>query len=183
MIKIILYIIITIITNTAFSATYNALISNNKFTIQEITEEVSPPSVIEPNFSNISSLNSIYGVTELNAIFLPLSNPITLGFLANNYGGFQFELPTPRTITSYKIRAYPDVESLNTNINNWTLEGSNDNSSWEVVDTVSAPNWFNSEIREFEVSSPGSYQFYKIIWTGGTYPYGIGITGFEITGY
>ena len=67
-------------------------------------------------------------------------------------GGFKFELAAAKTVTSYKIRAYPDVQSYSTNINNWTLEGSNDNTSWDVVDVVSSEaNWTNLEVRNFIV--------------------------------
>lgn len=164
------------------------VILNNKFdfNVTTTTQPQVPPEVIVPSaFANSSVINSYYGKSTLEAVLQDnFDTSGTLGYLAYNNGGFQFEFSTDKTITSYRIRSYPDVEAHDTNLNNWTLQGSNDNASWEILDTVtSESDWTNLEVREFIVDTPTAYTYYQIIWTNsGTYSYGVGFTGFEVTG-
>ena len=44
--------------------------------------------------------------------------------------------------------------------------GSNDNSSWTTVDTVTGQTgWTNYQTRYFKVDTPGSYRYYKLVVT------------------
>jgi hypothetical protein len=46
----------------------------------------------------------------------------------------------------------------------WTLQASNDSTSWTVIDTVSGESgWARWETRRFDVSSFGSYRYYKLV--------------------
>jgi hypothetical protein len=45
----------------------------------------------------------------------------------------------------------------------WTLEGSNDGSTWTVLDTqVNHQNWGDAEWREFEINNDNTYKYYQI---------------------
>ncbi|OKP89557.1 hypothetical protein A3844_06130 [Paenibacillus helianthi] len=55
---------------------------------------------------------------------------------------------------SYNLTAAPK---------NWTLEGSNDNSNWTVLDTqTNQQNWAVGERRVFKIATPASYRYYRI---------------------
>ena len=48
---------------------------------------------------------------------------------------------------------------------NFTLQGSNDDSNWETVDTRTGITWFvayDQEWKEFVVNTPGNYRYYKL---------------------
>ena len=46
----------------------------------------------------------------------------------------------------------------------WTLQGSNDNSTWDIVDSESNQiGWGQWETRTYAVSSPSIYRYYKLV--------------------
>lgn len=49
----------------------------------------------------------------------------------------------------------------------WTFEGSNDNSSWDVLDTVTeSTGWVgDEEVRAFVLASTGQYRYYRMVIT------------------
>lgn len=46
---------------------------------------------------------------------------------------------------------------------NWTFEGSNDGTSWTVLDTQkNQQDWFPTEVRSYEIENENSYKYYRI---------------------
>lgn len=74
----------------------------------------------------------------------------------------KIDLGSAKTVTTYKYTSYDGVNYPTA----WTLEGSNDDSAWTVLDTVSAGT-SGTDVLE-TVASPGSYRYYKFNFTGGT---------------
>lgn len=73
----------------------------------------------------------------------------------------QVELPANKTVTDYTItnRRGGGIASPNT----WTLMGSNDNSTWNTLHTVTNDtNVSAGAVRSFKVTTPGSYKYYRI---------------------
>lgn len=61
-------------------------------------------------------------------------------------------------ISSYSITSTGSLAPRN-----WTFQGSNDNSSWTTLHTVTGSiTWGSAETRNFTVSSPGIYKYYRL---------------------
>lgn len=70
-----------------------------------------------------------------------------------------------KTIKSYRIH---DANVTGFSLRSWTLEGSNDDSAWTVLDTrTDVTDWGTSSIAGplyhwYQVTSPGSYRYYRV---------------------
>jgi hypothetical protein len=89
--------------------------------------------------------------------------------LPNVFVTWQFST-APYVITSYRIKSQ-HFSTPNRSPDDFTLQGSNDNVAWTVVDTVvdestGGSAWGTDEWRSFVVDSPGSYSYYKLVITG-----------------
>lgn len=72
----------------------------------------------------------------------------------------QIDLGSPKVANSYEI---VEARELNRNPRDFTLEGSNDESSWDVLDTRSDIGWSTEgETQSFSISSPGAYRYYRL---------------------
>ena len=82
----------------------------------------------------------------------------------DNTAWLKRRLDTARRVTSYKILVGPNASGLGDgHPQTWTLQGSNDDSTWTTVDTVSSGQTFaNSEEKTFTVDTPGTYLYYKL---------------------
>ncbi len=75
------------------------------------------------------------------------------------YIGYQFI--SAKTITSYSLNGW--VNSAARAPLDWTFEGSNDGSSWTILDTRSGETgWGNFETRNYSISSPAAYTYYRV---------------------
>jgi len=71
-------------------------------------------------------------------------------------------LATAKVVAGYSIRARNDSYLIDSP-KAWTLEGSNNGTDWTVLDTQSGvTSWSMNERKEYEVSSPASYLFYRL---------------------
>ena len=71
-------------------------------------------------------------------------------------------LATAKVIAGYSIRARNDTYLIDSP-KDWTLEGSNDGTSWTVLDTQTGiTSWSMNERKEFTVASPASYLYYRL---------------------
>lgn len=69
------------------------------------------------------------------------------------------------TAKRYRITAGSSGASYGQSLDpmDWTLQGSNNGSTWTVLDTRSNESFGNrSEAREFRVADPGAYRYYKL---------------------
>ena len=82
------------------------------------------------------------------------TNSVTTGWLKYQFG-------TAKTIASYTITPYPGLTDRAPKT--WTLQGSNDNSSWTTLDTrTNYTSWTGGTPSSFTISSPASYTYYKL---------------------
>lgn len=89
-------------------------------------------------------------------------------------GLLQYSFPTgqAKTITHYRVEGYR-IGVPERSPKTWTFQGSNDNSTWTTLHTVSAATgWASGETRTYTIPSPASYLHYRMnitdIQRGGT---------------
>lgn len=70
-------------------------------------------------------------------------------------------------ITMHRYTLTVPAGNPNNNPDDWTLQGSNNGSSWTTIDTVTANVWSDDyETQEFVIDTPGSYSYYRLDITG-----------------
>ncbi|HSE44759.1 MAG TPA: discoidin domain-containing protein, partial [Gemmatimonadales bacterium] len=107
----------------------------------------------------LESGESAPNVTENLADGLTTTRWLTNG--DSGYVTYDFGSGNPKTIKRYRLTSASS--SAERDPMNWTLEGSNDNSSFTVLDTRSNEGFANrSETNEFRVTTTGSYRYYKL---------------------
>ena len=74
----------------------------------------------------------------------------------------KFDLGSPQVLTHYSIRTGTNSPSPVTSPTNWTVEGSNDNSSWTVLDTKSTTIFATKFIDTFATNNTTAYQYYRL---------------------
>lgn len=71
--------------------------------------------------------------------------------------GYKFD--SAKTVSRYTITAIDPAVGLP---KNFTFEGSNNGTSWNVLDTRTNQSWYSGEKKSFSVNAPGSYTHYRI---------------------
>jgi hypothetical protein len=83
----------------------------------------------------------------------------------NPTGWLKMQFPTAQTVLSY------DVDNFNgfgVSPTGWTLEGSNDDIIYTVLDTQTGVTFSGDRINTYTIATPGSYLYYKLDVTGST---------------
>ena len=73
----------------------------------------------------------------------------------------KFDLGSPQVVTHYSIENSTPISTLNS-LTDWTVEGSNDNSSWTVLDTKSTTIFATKFIDTFATNNTTAYQYYRL---------------------
>jgi predicted RecA/RadA family phage recombinase len=73
----------------------------------------------------------------------------------------QIQLNAAGTAGSYTIRAR-DTGDAGQTPGAWTLQGSNNGSSWTTLDTRSGQTFTNNEVKTYSIASPASYSYYRL---------------------
>lgn len=88
-------------------------------------------------------------------------------------GWLRYEFQTSKIISKYSIAPVNSIENINRSPNSWTFEGSNDGSTWDILDTrTNISDWTVLRKKEFSFSNVNSYKNYRINITlnnGGAY--------------
>jgi len=72
----------------------------------------------------------------------------------------KYELSSAATIVKYSIQNHTFT---NQTPQDWTFEGSNDDSGWDVLDTVTGQTgWSSTQIRTFTCDTVGEYLYYRL---------------------
>jgi hypothetical protein len=83
-----------------------------------------------------------------------LTNNASTGWIAIYLGG--------GTATSYQVTNWDSAYNTSAP-KNWTFEGSNDDSSWTVLDTQSNQSWTSSyQTQTYTISNTTSYKWYRL---------------------
>ncbi|MGR6126739.1 discoidin domain-containing protein [Paenibacillus sp. SER-28] len=78
-----------------------------------------------------------------------------------NAAWLRYDFPTPVVIGQYVI--YPQTTASDRAPKDWTLEGSNDGVTWNILDTQSnITEWLDSTPKKFTFSNSNSYKDYRI---------------------
>lgn len=67
-------------------------------------------------------------------------------------------------------RQYKMTASTLNNPFDWTFEGSNDDSNWDILDTQSSITWISGETKPFPFSNSTSYRYYRFNMTASNGP-------------
>lgn len=83
-----------------------------------------------------------------------ITNAVTTGWLSVQFSA-------AKTISSYTVTSLTGYATRAPK--NWTLEGSNDGSSWTTLDTqTNITSWTGTETKSYTIASPGSYSYYRL---------------------
>jgi hypothetical protein len=78
-------------------------------------------------------------------------------------GWIQYQLVSPAIVVTYAITAYDDVGAPNTSPITWTLQGSNDGVTWDILDDVSKQRrWRRRETRSYNINNTTPYAYYRL---------------------
>ena len=84
------------------------------------------------------------------------------GWLAGTCPGWiKYQFPTAVAITSYGVVGWSNNQFPYTP-KDFTLKGSNDGSTWDLLDTQSITNWVDDHEQVFTLSNTTAYLYYKI---------------------
>lgn len=80
-------------------------------------------------------------------------------------GWLRYSFVAVRQVTSYTLRpiAGDDAANVNRAPKTWTFEGSNDGSTWSVLDTqTNVAAWGATETRSYSILSPQAFSSYRL---------------------
>jgi hypothetical protein len=121
------------------------------------------PNVIPRMTSNTTPSGVANGSATQNQFYYAFDGTVTdFGTPASTPSGWvSYQFTSPRVIKQYSIRSNTGGYCPK----NWTFEGSNDGSSWTVLDTqTNIANWVtaNGDQRTFNISNTNSYYYYRL---------------------
>ena len=124
-----------------------------------------------PGGGNVTFSNSHATLVASNA-FDNIDNAANGRWLArqnqfpNVFVRYDFGVPTE--IMNYRVVAQ-HWQTANRSPKAWTLQGSNDDAAWTVLDTVTdQTGWTAWESRDYEVDNPQVFRYYKMVFTEAT---------------
>lgn len=108
--------------------------------------------------STFDAFHAFDDVSTINNKWVAVSGTTT-GFV-----GYDFGVGVTKTITAYSITGVPSDENLpNRAPKTWTFEGSNNGSTYTVIDTqTNAAAWVQGEKRTFVTNNATAYRYYRI---------------------
>jgi len=129
-------------------------------------EDITPPmtSNTSPSPYNVTASSRFSGYEEWKAF--NHNHGASDIWVANGFSGWiQFDFGSPVTISKYAIQARNNVNAIYATPRDWTLKGSNDGANFTVLDShvlANTPQWSPNERREFILSAPVTYRYYRI---------------------
>ena len=146
--------------NLSNSAIVRSILGGNQFA--DLFNKVSPTMTSNslPSPYTVSATSEYAGTYEAFRLFDGTSS-----IHANNGGGsdiitLNYGTGNGKMITSYTITG--DSAAPIYAPKNFTFEGSNDNSTWTILDTKNGVTWQNNEVKRYLFSNSTSYQYYRL---------------------
>jgi hypothetical protein len=132
----------------------------------QLGEDLTPPmtSNTSPSPYIVTASSRVSGFDEWKAFdhnYIDSSQWIALGYS----GWIQFDFGSPVTIVKYAIRARNSSNAKYSTPRDWTLKGSNDGTNFTIIDShvlANTPEWSPNERREFVLSAPVTYRYFRI---------------------
>jgi hypothetical protein len=113
-----------------------------------------PPSAATA--SSTFSFSSPANAIDADGVNVWVTNGVVAAWLRLQY-------PTPVTLTQYKMRREDNATYTPRMPKDWTFEGSNDGTSWTVLDTRAGVTWPTvGETKSFSFSNSTAYTYYRI---------------------
>lgn len=85
----------------------------------------------------------------------------TMWTINTQAGSVTYQYPVSLRMQTYSLTI--PAGNPNNNPKNWTVQGSNNGSSWTTIHTVTNNTWIEDyETQTFTISSPGFYSYYKL---------------------
>ena len=127
-------------------------------TVSTTTTFYNNPQTMAANLFNNNYTRVVDGTHRIIAS-LSESNPLVVDYDLGEGNA--------RTVRLYKIYTgpYNGADLFVRNPSVWTLEGSNDNSNWDVLDSRTETSWGmvvnKAKSKDYAVANPGSYRYYR----------------------
>lgn len=98
------------------------------------------------------------------AAWRAFNKSLTTGWIGTSTSSewIKIDLGSSKEIGAYQITNAPDGVGSPTG---WTLQGSDDNSTWETVDTQTSLTWSNGETKSFNIT-PTTYRYWILTVSG-----------------
>jgi hypothetical protein len=77
-------------------------------------------------------------------------------------GWLKYQFTNARKIIAYAISTLAAPEGITRSPQAWTLEGSNDDSNWSVLDTHVGVTWTSGETKTYSIVNNTAYAYYRI---------------------
>lgn len=117
----------------------------------------SAPSGVAAASSEINSSNAAWNAMDENAATKWTSNGTTTGWISYDFGASNEKVVTRYAITG--AVSGQETKSPKT----WTFEGSNDNSSWTVLNTqTNVATWTAIEYRMYDIVNTKAWRYYRL---------------------
>lgn len=113
--------------------------------------------------NKITASSAYPDTPPINAFVAGVAN--NAGFLTNgvNTGWMKIEFPSAVIAKSYCITAWSSDTFPARAPKTWTLQGSNDDAAWTVLDTqTNYTTWTRWGRSAFAIAAPAAYKFYKL---------------------
>ena len=168
------------------TATQNIQLGANRISADGDNEGILISNTGQVGIGKMSTLNDLFQVTKEIPAYSDITTPSTpvttsepseiwrvtdnnrtnTPWLAVRLPAWiKFDLGHPQTVISYAIQCQQFgsafIPNDYTRIKDWTFDGSNDNTSWTVLDSISNYT-FTTYIDTFTLSSPADYQYYRL---------------------
>ncbi len=99
--------------------------------------------------------------------------------VSGSTGWLQVDTGSPTAIWKYDLKAIGRSQGCEPE--DWQLQGSNDGINFDVIDTQSGiNNWTVREVKEFELTTPAIYRYYRLNITDNNGDSFTGLDGFQI---
>ena len=130
----------------------------------DLTPQMSANNVPSPNvISASSSYGSMPPWRAFSHVVAPYGNCWATSGAASGWLKFDFGSGNTGEACTYTITC-GDGTNLTRAPKTWTLQGSNNDSDWDVLDTqTNVPSWTTlGEMRTYSISAPSEYRYYKL---------------------
>ncbi|NOQ31782.1 MAG: hypothetical protein GQ570_11730 [Helicobacteraceae bacterium] len=126
----------------------------------EMTSFTSPYGIVSADYSYNNNFEW-HIFTDVNIFYSNYLNP-----LGSNIGNVIYTFPSAITIAKYELSNFN--RNAGSGPADWTIQGSNDGTNWDVLDTrTSQIIPITDSYSEYLLSSVGSYTYYKFAFTAG----------------
>ena len=137
--------------------------ANYSHNADDVTPEMTSSSAPAPNVVSASSqVSDWYGAWRAFKHAVGSDYWLTSG-VPTGWIKFDLGAGNASVVSSYTLSNSTVGGNENQAPKTWTLQGSNDDSNWDVLDTqTDAPTWTASEMRTYPFANSTAYRYYKI---------------------